>query len=85
VPLDRLTHRLENWKRQLIDLSRRNRLLNYKPTKASTVEVVDEVPQLLKRLPGMDSGCLGGNAWRHASNDVSLMQTRTRGASCGRL
>ncbi len=28
------------------------------PTKASTVEVVVEAPQLLKRLRGMDSGCL---------------------------
>lgn len=41
--------RLERWKRQLIDLTRRNRLLNYRPTKVSTVEVVDEVPQAVVR------------------------------------
>jgi very-short-patch-repair endonuclease len=49
VSIDRLTHRLDNWKRQLIDLSRRNRLLNYRATKASTVEITDEVPQLILR------------------------------------
>jgi very-short-patch-repair endonuclease/DNA polymerase III delta prime subunit len=37
--------RLDAWKRQLIDLTRRNRLLNYRPTKSSTVEVVDEHPR----------------------------------------
>jgi very-short-patch-repair endonuclease len=52
---DRLHIRLDQWKRQLIDLTRRNRLLNYKPTKASTVEVVDELPQLvLSRLQNGD-------------------------------
>lgn len=49
MSLDRLSHRLESWKRQLIDLSRRNRLLNYRPTRASTVEIVDEVPQIVLR------------------------------------
>jgi hypothetical protein len=43
--LDRLKYRLNNWKRQLIDLTRRNRLLNYRPTKLTTVEIVDELPQ----------------------------------------
>lgn len=54
--LDRVAFRLENWRRQLIDLTRRNRLLNYRPTKASTVEVVDEVPQQVLRqlLEGED-------------------------------
>lgn len=42
--VDRIRHRLERWKRQLIDLSRRNRLLNYRPTKASTVEIESPRP-----------------------------------------
>ncbi|MFC1628429.1 DUF3320 domain-containing protein [Gemmatimonadota bacterium] len=46
---DRIAYRLENWKRSLIDLTRRNRLLNYRPTRASTVEIVDEVPQQILR------------------------------------
>lgn len=47
--LDRLKYKLDKWKRQLIDLTRRNRLLNYRPTRASTVEIVDEVPQQILR------------------------------------
>lgn len=48
-PLDRIGFKLEDWKRQLIDLSRRNKLLNYRPTKRTTVEVVDELPQMVLR------------------------------------
>ncbi|MBA2302526.1 MAG: DUF4011 domain-containing protein [Acidobacteria bacterium] len=33
-----------NWKRKLLDLSRRNRALNFKPTKVSTITIVDEHP-----------------------------------------
>jgi hypothetical protein len=32
--------RIEDWRRRLIDLSHRNRLIAYKPTKATTLEVV---------------------------------------------
>jgi very-short-patch-repair endonuclease/DNA polymerase III delta prime subunit len=46
---DRLKYKLDNWKRQLIDLTRRNRLLNYRPTRATTIEIVDEVPQQVLR------------------------------------
>ena len=35
---------LANWKRKLLDLSRRNRALNFKPTKVSTITIVDEHP-----------------------------------------
>ena len=35
---------IANWKRKLLDLSRRNRALNFKPTKVSTVPIVDEHP-----------------------------------------
>src|SRR5919112_4571034 len=33
-----------NWKRKLLDVSKRNRALNFKPAKVSTVTVVDEQP-----------------------------------------
>ncbi|MEQ9398187.1 MAG: DUF3320 domain-containing protein [Longimicrobiales bacterium] len=50
---DRIGNRLNHWKRQLIDLTRRNRLLNYRPTSASTVEIVDEDPhQIYRQLIG---------------------------------
>jgi hypothetical protein len=31
--------RVDEWRRKLIDLSYRNRLINYKPTRASTIEI----------------------------------------------
>src|SRR5690242_4362126 len=34
----------EAWKRKLIDLAKRNRALNFRPTKLSTVAIVDEKP-----------------------------------------
>jgi very-short-patch-repair endonuclease len=39
----RVAATLGNWKRKLLDVSKRNRALNFKPTKASTVTVVDEL------------------------------------------
>jgi len=39
-----LEYKIETWKNKLIDLSRRNRLLNFKPTKVTTIKVVDEIP-----------------------------------------
>src|SRR3712207_6651051 len=32
------------WKRKLLDLSKRNRALNFRPAKVSTVAIVDEQP-----------------------------------------
>lgn len=36
--------RIKRWKKKLIDLSKRNRLLNFKPTKVTTIRIVDEIP-----------------------------------------
>lgn len=41
---ERVAASAENWRRKLLDLSRRNRLLNFKPTKVSTISIVDEQP-----------------------------------------
>src|SRR6266480_189694 len=40
----RVAAALDHWKRRLLDLSKRNRALNFRPTKVSTVPVVDEQP-----------------------------------------
>lgn len=40
----RVTASLDFWKRKLLDLGKRNRALNFKPNKVSTVTVVDEQP-----------------------------------------
>lgn len=41
---DRIKASLENWKRKLLDLSKRNRALNFKVNKVSTITIVDEQP-----------------------------------------
>jgi very-short-patch-repair endonuclease len=40
----RFSASVANWKRKLLDLSRRNRALNFKPNKVSTIAIVDEQP-----------------------------------------
>ena len=40
----RIRTTVDAWKRKILDLSGRNRALNFKPTKASTITVVDEQP-----------------------------------------
>ena len=40
----RIPAAVENWKGKLLDLSKRNRAMNFRPTKVSTVTIVDEQP-----------------------------------------
>lgn len=41
---------LDTWKRQLLDLTRRNRALSFRPLKVSTIAIVDEQPAEVYRL-----------------------------------
>jgi len=41
---ERIRLTVDAWKRNLLDLSGRNRALNFKPTKVSTITIVDEQP-----------------------------------------
>ena len=41
---DRVKASLENWKRKLLDLTKRNRALNFKVNKVSTITIIDEQP-----------------------------------------
>src|SRR5919108_4781017 len=41
---ERIAASLDAWKRKLIDISKRNRALNFRMTKVSTVAIVDEQP-----------------------------------------
>ena len=51
VPADgRLAASIDAWKRKLLDLSKRNRALNFRTTKVSTVAIVDEHPAEIFRL-----------------------------------
>src|ERR1043165_544374 len=41
---ERVRASIDNWKRKLLDLTKRNRALNFKVNKVSTITVVDELP-----------------------------------------
>jgi len=43
----RLYTTIENWKRKLLDISKRNRSLNFKPLRVSTITIVDELPEIV--------------------------------------
>ena len=43
--MTQVERQLEAARRKLLDLTMRNRLLNYRPSKARTIKVVDEVPK----------------------------------------
>lgn len=40
----KLAQMVDGWKRRLLDLTRRNKALNFKPTRVSTIAVIDELP-----------------------------------------
>ena len=42
--IERVKASIENWKRKLLDLTKRNRALNFKVNKVSTITIVDELP-----------------------------------------
>jgi len=44
---DKLIQALGLWRRKLLDLSKRNKALNFKPTKVTTVVIVDEQPGIV--------------------------------------
>ncbi|MDQ3753221.1 MAG: DUF4011 domain-containing protein, partial [Acidobacteriota bacterium] len=46
----RIALTVDNWKRKLLDLSGRNRAINFKVNKVSTIAVVDEEPAEIFRL-----------------------------------
>jgi very-short-patch-repair endonuclease/DNA polymerase III delta prime subunit len=55
TPLDlKVRQQIEDWKRQLLDLTRRNRLLNFRPTPRSTIAILDELPSEVFRSLWLD-------------------------------
>jgi very-short-patch-repair endonuclease len=51
--------RLEKFREKLLDLTRRNRLLNFRATPASTIRIVDELPAEVFRLVAVERRRLG--------------------------
>ncbi|MGC5776650.1 DUF4011 domain-containing protein [Paenibacillus pabuli] len=45
-----LSNRIANWKKNLIDMSKRNTLLNFKPKRTNSVKFLDDPAQLFKSL-----------------------------------
>ena len=50
--------RIKRWKQKLIDLSKRNRLLNFRPTKVTTIRIVDEIPSEIYKLIVVDNNSM---------------------------
>lgn len=49
--------RIKKWKDKLVDLSKRNRLLNFRPTKVTTIRIIDELPsEVLSTLAVQNEG-----------------------------
>jgi very-short-patch-repair endonuclease len=55
---NRVTASISAWKRKLLDLSRRNRALNFKPAKVSTIAIVDERPAEVFRRLYLEEGAM---------------------------
>ncbi|MBM3252828.1 MAG: DUF3320 domain-containing protein, partial [Candidatus Omnitrophica bacterium] len=47
--------RIKKWKDKLIDLSKRNRLLNFRPTKVTTIKITDELPTEILSLLAIEN------------------------------
>ena len=45
-----ITNKIIKWKEKLIDLTRRNRLLNFKSPKNASIKIIDEIPTELFRI-----------------------------------
>src|ERR1051325_2449985 len=67
----RLAATMANWKRKLLDLSRRNRALNFKPTKVSTVAIIDEQPAEIFRRIYLDEATMRFKASATAEKEPS--------------
>ena len=49
--MERTRKRIDEWKRKLVDLSRRNRLLHFRPARGSTLRVIEPTPsEVFRRL-----------------------------------
>jgi len=52
----KLSASIDYWKRSLLDLTHRNRALNFKPARVSTIVIVDEQPAEVFRQLCLDRG-----------------------------
>ena len=57
-PVKTIQAALTHWKRRLLDLSKRNRLLNFKSTPVSTIALLDELPAEVFRTLWLRDGSM---------------------------
>jgi Protein of unknown function (DUF4011) len=62
--------RLEHWRRKLLDLSLRNKLLNFRETKKN-------IPILCPNLPALEDALAGGAVFGLRSNPVDYAEGRS--------
>ena len=86
IPNEKLSATINAWKGKLLDLSKRNRALNFKVNKVSTVTIVDELPTEIFRLlcrekkslkfkPGNEPAATGGDD--APENDILFDEAET--------
>src|SRR3954451_24679583 len=54
----KLSASIDYWKRSLLDLTHRNRALNFKPARVATIVIVDEQPAEVFRQLCLDRGSM---------------------------
>ena len=83
VPDSRVAASLEAWKRKLLDLTKRNRALNFKATRVSAIRIVDEKPPevfghlYLQELPMGFAAAQNGGQQRALTRSVAANDAST--------
>ena len=72
-PMDRVRLSIENWKRKLLDLTKRNRALNFRMNKVSTIAIVDEQPPEVFRQLYIHERAMRFNAAPEADEQMGLL------------
>ncbi|HLG41940.1 MAG TPA: DUF4011 domain-containing protein, partial [Planctomycetota bacterium] len=67
--------RLREWKRKLLDLSKRNRLIHFKPTRVSTISIVDELPPEVFRSIALEGAAMSFLTRRVGDNPTPVDTT----------
>lgn len=74
APRDRVRASIENWKRKLLDLTKRNRALNFRMNKVSTIAIVDEQPAEVFRQLFLRERAMRFNAAAEDDREVDLVE-----------
>ena len=79
--LNIVTERVNKWKDKLIDLSKRNRLLNFRPTKVTTIHVTDELPPEVFKMVVLENEIMKFLPSDSDDSDKTLFDTKESNTS----